>query len=201
MGIIERKARHNHAVKNGILQAARRIAIEDGWRKVSIRGIAKLIEYSPPVIYQHFKNKEAVLRQLQIDGFEILRKQIAVARETAFEPELQLTNISLAYWRFSLDYPELYQVMFNLEGVFVNTQSTTAELKRAGKPAMEILFGLTDSPEELEEVFFNWWAVVHGFISITMTQSLPIQGKEAREGYLRRAITRFVTSVKYTTGR
>ena len=54
MGIIERKARHNHAVKNGILQAARRIAIEDGWRKVSIRKIAKLIEYSPPVIYQHF---------------------------------------------------------------------------------------------------------------------------------------------------
>jgi AcrR family transcriptional regulator len=104
--ILRRKARHNASVKNGILQAARRIAIEDGWRSVSIRKLARAIEYSPPVIYQHFeKGKEAILRQLQDDGFELLAQKIEKARATAFERELQLINISLAYWQFSLEYP------------------------------------------------------------------------------------------------
>ncbi len=208
MGIVERKIRHNKAVRDSILQAARRIATEDGWRAVSIRKIAKHIEYSPPVIYQHFPaGKGQLLQTLQDDGFELLRKRIEKAQHTAFERELQLVNISLAYWKFSLEYPELYQVMFNLEGVFVDSKNTTAQLKRAGKPAMDILFHMTSSPKELEEVFFNWWAVVHGYISVTMAQQLPLgspkerDDKEQKEAFLRRAISRFITSVKFISGR
>lgn len=204
--IVRRKARHNATIKRGILEAARKLAVEDGWRSVSIRKMAKAIEYSPPVIYQHFQNKEHVLKTLQDEGFEKLAKMIEKARSTAFQRELQLVNISLAYWQFSLAYPELYQVMFNLEGVYVSGRNTNAQLRRAGKPAHEILFHLTSSPAELEEIFFNWCAIVHGFISITMSQRLPPgspqeqEDKINKENYLRNAISRFLSYIKYQSG-
>jgi AcrR family transcriptional regulator len=204
--ILRRKARHKATIKKGILEAARTLAIENGWRNVSIRKIAKAIEYSPPVIYQHFENKEHVLKTLQDEGFEKLSKMIEKGKSTAFQRELQLVNISLAYWQFSLAYPELYQVMFNLEGVYVSGRNTNAQLRRAGKPAHEILFHMTSSPSDLEEVFFNWCAIVHGFISITMSQRLPPgspqeqEDKTTKEKYLRHAITRFISHVKFVAG-
>lgn len=204
--IIRRKARHKATIKKGILEAARTLAVENGWRNVSIRKIAKRIEYSPPVIYQHFENKEHVLKTLQDEGFEKLAKMIEKGKSTAFQRELQLVNISLAYWQFSLAYPELYQVMFNLEGVYVSGRNTNAQLRRAGKPAHEILFHMTASPSELEEVFFNWCAIVHGFISITMSQRLPPgspqeqEDKTTKEKYLRHAISRFISHVKFVAG-
>ena len=204
--IIRRKARHNATVRRSILDAARKLANEDGWRAVSIRKLARAIEYSTAMIYQHFESKEHVLKTLQDEGFEKLAKMIEKAKSTAFQRELQLVNISLAYWQFSLAYPALYQVMFNLEGVYVSGRNTNAQLRRAGKPAHEILFHLTSSPAELEEVFFNWCAIVHGFISITMSQRLPVgspqeqEDKAKKETYLRHAITRFLSYIKYSSG-
>lgn len=207
MGIAERKARHNQTVRNSILQAARRLAIEDGWRSVSVRRITRSIEYSTAIIYQHFKGgKDELLLTLLRDGFELMRKRIEKAQGTAFERELQLSNISIACWSFALEYPELYQVMFNLEGVFVNTQATAEELRKTARPAMDILFHFTRNPKELEEAFFNWWAIVHGIISITMSRQLPsgvaleAADKEQKELYLRKAVARFVMGLKFETG-
>ncbi|MFK7969565.1 MAG: TetR/AcrR family transcriptional regulator [Bacteroidia bacterium] len=191
-----RKARHNQTVRDSILKAARQIAIEDGWRKVSIRAIAKGISYSAPVIYQHFPaGKMELLRTLQSDGFATLRSYIEKAQLSASQFELQLVNISLSYWRFAQDFPELYQVMFNLEGVFVDSQTTTVELRRASQPVIGIFKSLAPKADQ-EEVFYHWWSTVHGYISLMMSQQLAAYDKDKREQYLRKAITRVVIGLK-----
>ncbi|MEM6261180.1 MAG: TetR/AcrR family transcriptional regulator [Bacteroidota bacterium] len=195
MGIAERKARHNKSVRASILNAARQIALETGWQTVSVRRIASRIEYSTGIIYQHFDGKAEVLQTLQADGFKILRRKIADAQHTAHEPELVIINISLAYWQFSYEYRELYQVMFNLEGVFCDGESTTREIKRAAQPVSMLLQGFVSDPELQEEVFFHWWALVHGFISVTMSGQF-LQARDQNEAYLRRSLTRFVMGLK-----
>lgn len=191
-----RKARHNATVKDSILQAARQIAIESSWRKVSIRAIAKAISYSAPVIYQHFPNgKNELLRTLQAQGFAKLNGYIENALPYASQKPLQLINISVAYWRFSMDYAELYQVMFNLEGVFVNSQTTTTELRKASRPVIGILQTLAPDADQ-DEVFYHWWSTVHGFISLVMSQQLATYGTEKQEVYLRKAIARLVVGLK-----
>lgn len=192
-----RKARHNQTVKENILKASRQIAIEDGWRKVSIRAIAKAISYSAPVIYQHFPaGKMELLRTLQSDGFATLRKYIEQAQLTASQHELQLVNISLAYWKFAQDYAELYQVMFNLEGVFVDSHTTSVELRRASQPVIGIFKALAPSGDQ-EEIFYHWWSTVHGYISLMMSQQLAAYDKDKREAYLRKAVTRIVVGLKH----
>ncbi|RZK81018.1 MAG: TetR/AcrR family transcriptional regulator, partial [Pedobacter sp.] len=61
MGIAERKIRQKEEFKASILEAAWLQVLTDGWQSLSIRKIADAIEYSVPVIYSHFENKEAIL--------------------------------------------------------------------------------------------------------------------------------------------
>ena len=61
MGIAERKQRQKEEVRSSILNAAWRLVESDGWQSLTMRKIADAIEYSAPVIYDHFANKEAIL--------------------------------------------------------------------------------------------------------------------------------------------
>ena len=59
MGITERKLRQKEEVRTSILRAAWQLVEQEGWQALSIRKIAEAIEYSVPVIYDHFKNKRS----------------------------------------------------------------------------------------------------------------------------------------------
>ena len=39
-----------------------------------MRKIADAIEYSAPVVYDHFENKEAILFEISLQGFKLLQK-------------------------------------------------------------------------------------------------------------------------------
>jgi AcrR family transcriptional regulator len=58
-------------MKQAILAAARDIAAQEGWQAVTIRKVADRIEYSRPMIYEHFENKDAVLLELMREGFRL----------------------------------------------------------------------------------------------------------------------------------
>ena len=68
-------------VKASILQAAWQLVEKEGWQSLSIRKIAEAIEYSSPVIYDHFANKEAILLEFTKRGFQQLNEQLVKAQE------------------------------------------------------------------------------------------------------------------------
>ena len=90
MGIVERKIRQKEEVRTAILNAAWQTVTEEGWQALSIRKIAEAIEYSVPVIYDHFANKEAILYELTKQGFQLLNQQLIKARKRSTIPEKQL---------------------------------------------------------------------------------------------------------------
>lgn len=60
MGRKERRLREQQELKQSILDAAREIALAEGWRNVTMRKIAERIEYSHPAIYDYFENKDVL---------------------------------------------------------------------------------------------------------------------------------------------
>ena len=62
MGITDRKLRQKEEVRTSILDTAWEIVVTEGWQSFSIRKVADAIEYSVPVIYSHFENKDAILQ-------------------------------------------------------------------------------------------------------------------------------------------
>ena len=97
MGITERRIRQKKEIRDSILSTAWNIVNEEGWQALSIRKIADAIEYSVPVIYDHFENKDAILEEFSRQGFELLVKKLQQAKAKSDDPAAQLKNIAEAY--------------------------------------------------------------------------------------------------------
>src|ERR1700710_1815449 len=98
-----------------ILEASLEIVKEEGWPALSMRKIADKIEYTAPIIYEYFSNKEAILMELTRKGFLILASDMKAAKEKHRLPVKQLEAMWLAYWNFAFAEKELYQVMYGVE--------------------------------------------------------------------------------------
>ncbi|MEM7658634.1 MAG: TetR/AcrR family transcriptional regulator [Bacteroidota bacterium] len=168
MGIKERRQREIETLKASILKATRSLAIELGWEKVSIRKISDRIEYTPPVIYEHFENKEAILIELEVMGFRNLKYVMDDARQTVSDPLGQMKAVSAAFWDWAFQHAELYQVMFNLEGVKAHPASRQS-LKECSQSVIEILRSGQLFSTDTDELFFHWWSIMHGHVSLVQS--------------------------------
>ena len=61
MSIQARKEKEKEALRQKILAAARELFVDEGYENVSMRKVARKIEYSPTTIYLYFKNKAELL--------------------------------------------------------------------------------------------------------------------------------------------
>ena len=101
MGVKERRQREKTQVREKILDAALEFFAREGVEGVTMRALADAIEYSPPVIYAHFRDKDAIIRELcnrQIRG-------LAQAFSTfgALDPVERLRRIGYAYTDFAVE--------------------------------------------------------------------------------------------------
>ena len=111
MGTTERRERQRQELKTLILDAARELFAELGYESVTMRKIAEHIEYSPTAIYFHFKDKEALMRELcELDFASLAQVFQKIAREK--DPIERLRKIGLAYVEFGLDYPNHSRLIF-----------------------------------------------------------------------------------------
>src|SRR5215208_5443640 len=114
MGITERRLRQKEEVRSAILTTAWQMVKSEGWQSLSIRKIADAIEYSIPVIYDHFENKEAILMEFAKEGFQLLNKKVQSAKEKYTDPAEQLKTMADAFWNFASKNKEYYQLMYGL---------------------------------------------------------------------------------------
>lgn len=75
MGSKDRIARLKEETRINILKAALEIVQTEGWQALSMRKIADAIEYTAPIIYEYFANKEAIILELTRQGYLKLSKQ------------------------------------------------------------------------------------------------------------------------------
>ncbi len=97
----DRILRLKEETRINILDASLNIVKEEGWPALSMRKIADKIEYTAPIIYEYFSNKEAILMELTRKGFLILANDMKAAKEKHRLPAKQLEAMWLAYWNFA----------------------------------------------------------------------------------------------------
>ncbi|KOV90214.1 TetR/AcrR family transcriptional regulator [Nocardia sp. NRRL S-836] len=137
-----RRARERANTHQRIIEAALHVLETEGVAALTIRRIAADVEYSAPVVYQHFANKDALLLELVAHGHRLLLGEL---RRAVREPDVdrRLTRAAAEYVRFAGEHPHLYQVM--------NAPVADAdERRRVVAPAIEAL----------EELLTDW-SVAH----------------------------------------
>lgn len=94
-----------------ILDAATELLIETGSAEaVSIRAVAQRVGITPPSIYLHFADKDALLTAVVARYFGQLDEAIRAAMADAPTPLDAARAQGLAFVRFALDTPELYRL-------------------------------------------------------------------------------------------
>jgi AcrR family transcriptional regulator len=172
MGILERRIRQKVEVKTSILQAAWQLVLEEGWQALSIRKIADAIEYSVPVIYSHFENKDAILLEFTKEGFSLLTKEIIRQRDSRQEASQQLEAIAKGYWDFAFEHKEFYQLMFGLGIPACDMVNQVAEMKEFSDVLISVIQeAISNSNQPQVDAFLKfhtYWSILHGLVSIQM---------------------------------
>ena len=177
MGITERRLRQKEEVRSSILATAWQVVKDEGWQSLSIRKIADAIEYSVPVIYDHFENKEAIMLEFARDGFRLLSKRIQKAKEKSNDPAEQLRTIADTYWNFAFKNKEHYQLMYGMGMQGCEIEKCFPERGSFRNAVLEPITTLISKSKNpginpcLK--YFTFWSILHGLISIkSMTSNV-----------------------------
>lgn len=199
MGIAERRIRQKDEIRNSILETAWQIVREEGWQSLSIRKIADAIEYSVPVIYDHFENKDCILLEFGKQGFALLIKKLQAAKKKSADPREQLKDISEAYWNFAFRNKEYYQLMFGLGIACCETDKCLPEKSVFRDLVMEPIIAIMDKKQNNEVnaclKYHTYWSVMHGLISIKMMNN-STETDELNKQVLDDAIAGFVKNLE-----
>lgn len=198
MPLQQRRSREKVQMRQLILDAAKDIAAQHGWQNVTIRKLCAQINYSAPIVYQYFDTKECLMQSLRKEGMSQMAVKIKSIYESEKNPHKQLQAYGFAFWQFALEHPELYQVMFNLQGAMCedeNGQSPVEEINsyyaasiRALQPDVHI------SSKQMLALIDYYIAVIHGFIALNMVNKIK-SGKDNAEQVFKKSLKHFIESI------
>jgi AcrR family transcriptional regulator len=198
MGSKERIHRLKEQTRVNILDAAHEIVKDEGWQALSMRKIADRIEYTAPIIYEYYANKEAILLELTKKGFILLADRMNVAKAMHTGLAEQIEAMWLAYWNFAFEQKEYYQLMF---GVEVNC-CIMDEILPAGSTPYDIaaepiakMMGISNPDDDrVCTKYYTYWSIIHGLISINIVRKGT--SDEINRQILRDAITGITRSLR-----
>lgn len=183
----QRETLEQLSIRDRILAAARDIAVAEGWEKVSTRKIAEKIEYSTIKLYSEFGSKDAILRELQVLGFQELHRRITALQNVSNSPETRLLLYSSSQWSFAIEFPELYEVMFGLNGAMCSNEpieEMRATMLIINQAIQEI------HPDAPFSYFNHWWAQIHGYISLHLAH------QRFSEAQILEAVSLFIKAIR-----
>lgn len=163
--------------RRAILDQASQLLAESGPDALSMRRLSQRIGASTIVLYTHFRDKQAILDELFIEGFERLRADLATVAPSA-DPLHALLDLGRAYRRSAVDNATYYQLMFSrcVPGFDPSMQS-----REASKRAFAILVaavkrcideGAVPSGDPAQ-MAHTLWGTLHGLISLELFGYLP----------------------------
>ncbi|WP_319447216.1 MULTISPECIES: TetR/AcrR family transcriptional regulator [unclassified Mycobacterium] len=167
MAIEDRRERERSARRRLIITTARELAEAEGWDAVTTRRLSAQIEYSQPVLYNHFTGMEQIADAVAIDGFGELADVTRAARLRAGTPSDVLARIAHAYLDFARDNPAVYDAMFvRATALHFAAEDTPPQLTAAFAELHQAV-GLIADAQDADTLTEVLWAALHGLITLS----------------------------------
>ena len=108
---LQRRDREREETRRTILEAARKMFVQQGYDGTTMRAIAAEIGYTPTAIYHHFRDKDALVAELATLDFRTFAQALRQIGAVA-DPVERLQRMGEAYADFAATHPMPYQFLF-----------------------------------------------------------------------------------------
>jgi AcrR family transcriptional regulator len=170
------------AGREEILAAARSIGVREGWKAVTIRAVARMLGYTAPLLYEHFRDKQEILTQLAIEGQLSLARELA--RELPQEHDAAVLVLVQRYWSFMLEQPQIYRLMNGMDGVTIDRDKVGSIARGsfgAAKAALQAWFVVEGAlTADVDALLDDLWAVLHGMATLYLDRSAAFDLERAQ---------------------
>lgn len=171
---------HHGNLKQELITQALILISKSGVEQLSLRKLAAQCQVSQTALYRHFKNKEALLAVISIEGYQKLLANFQHASKRNYRcPEELLRKLGFMYIDFAQTRPSYFHVMYYTQ----HTASFNSDLVQSAADAVYQLLkgafklGIASNhfkPMDTDLLSFAGWSFLHGIATLIM------QGKSDR---------------------
>ena len=199
MGIQERRAREKAELHRTIIETASRLVSEEGHENLTIRKLARAIEYSPRTIYLYFRDKEHLLHEIVEEGF---RKTLEIRQNEP--PREQLSPRELTEQRLrthaeaALSNKNFYRAVVTLlfEKNFSPGPAQRKVIAQTREDIARLLGGDEHSEEEITDTAMIVFAAARGFALNLVNLEVQLS-PERREKLIERFVAFASAGIRY----
>ena len=125
---------HLGNLRRTLLEEGWAATIESGAKDVSLREIARRAGVSPTASFHHFRNKEALLVAVAVEGFARLTATLRKRLESVDDPTERLRIVLRTYIEFAIEHPAVFFRMF---GPLLSTPNKYPDLRTTALTSFE----------------------------------------------------------------
>jgi TetR/AcrR family transcriptional regulator len=113
MSTTQRRAREKERRRRSILNAARAVFFESGFKLATVDDVAERAEVSKGTVYLYFESKETILAHLLLEGLD----ELVADLEEAYAPDQEIASserlrrLALAYLTFFQQNPHYFRLI------------------------------------------------------------------------------------------
>jgi AcrR family transcriptional regulator len=183
---------HHGNLKEALIRAALDLIAQKGAAGFTFAEAARFAGVSPAAPYRHFRDRDALLANIALRGFERFEASLSAAWDNGRpDPLAAFLRMGAAYLDFARTEPSYYSAMFEAGIAFDSNQ----ELRDAGdkafaaiRTASERLVGLIPQGQRPPAfmVALHVWALAHGIAALfgrgdSGRRKVPMQPEELLE--------------------
>ncbi|MCI4661891.1 MAG: TetR/AcrR family transcriptional regulator [Neomegalonema sp.] len=165
---MSKRGYHHGDLRNALIEAARSLIAENGPSGFSVAEAARKAGVSPAAPYRHFKDRDALISAVAIEGFNAFADALETAWSGAdLTPLRALDALGAAYLEFAAREPAYFVAMFGTPTLL----EQDAALCRAADRAFAVLTRAVElvaaplPPSQRPPVLMmahHFWALAHG---------------------------------------
>lgn len=178
MNDVTPRERRSERTRQSILDAALALIVEKGLSKLSLREVARRVDYSPAGLYEYFGSKDEIVEALVSDAHNRFYTHLYRVPKT-LAAESYLVDLGMAYIEFAQLYPDHFMLMFtqrqampdfDVETYIPDSSNDTYGLLMDGvQRALDA--GVINAREGYDKVgiTYSLWSLVHGMAMLRVT--------------------------------